>query len=261
MSTPTPIVPDAASVTTLHTGPDLTRPDATLVVVTEFEVAGPGEQQRLFDASRRAWDILPWPETLLSITWLASLDGRRALAYVQWRDDSEFEAYGRTHRPVLAARLKDALPALEAAPPAFYRRYRSGTRPDAPAPGCIVAVSVEFDGPDAARSRAWVDTVFEALAAEASPPAGGIAAHFHVSLDGSRVLNYAEWVDEASHVAALERSGTGAIGSGPKWRDVQAFPGLKSSRVTRYRVDRRFAPAPVSRGNGGAPAASGGARS
>jgi hypothetical protein len=234
---------------TVHTHPDMTRPDAGLVVVTEFEVGGADQQQALFAASRAAWDTLPWPETLLSIAWLASTDGQRALAYVQWRDDSEFESYGRTHRPILAARLKDALPALVASPPVFYRRYRSGTRPDAVDPGCIVAVSVEFDGADEARAGAWIDTVFDAIASDSAPPAGGLGAHFHISVDGTRVLNYAEWVDEASHRAALERSGIGAVGSGPKWRAVQTFPGLKGSRVTRYRFDRRLVPAPV-----GAPA-------
>jgi hypothetical protein len=240
MSTPT-TSPPAISVT-VRTPPDITRPDAGLVVVGEFQVGGTTEQQRLFDASRAAWDTLPWPSTLLAITWLASTDGQRALAYVQWRDDSEFESYGRTHRPMLATRLKDAVPSLEVTAPVFYRRYRSGTRPDAPAPGCIVAVSVEFDGPDEARQRAWVDTVFDALDAEPSPPAGGIAGHFHVSLDGTRVFNYAEWVDEASHVAAIERAGTGGIGAGPKWQAVRAFPGVKGSRFTRYRVDRRLVP-------------------
>ena len=143
---------------------------------------------------------------------------------------------------MLAARLKEAVPSLEALPPVFYRRYRSATRPEAAEPGCIVAVSVEFDGPDDARQRAWVDTVFDALAAEASPAPGGIGAHFHVSLDGTRVLNYAEWVDEAAHVAALARSGNGAVGSNPKWRGVQTFPGLKGSTVVRYRVARRLVP-------------------
>jgi hypothetical protein len=227
----------------------------------QFQVGGPEEQQRLFDASRTVWDTLPWPATLLSITWLASTDGRRALAYVQWRDDSELAAYGRTHRPVIATLLQDAVPSLEAAPPVFYRRYRSGTRPDAPEPGCIVVVSVDFDGPDEARVRTWIDTVFEALAAEASPPAGGIGAHFHVSLDGTRALNYAEWVDEASHIAALARSGIGAVGSGPTWRDVQTFPGLKGSHVTRYRVARRLAPPGTPGPDGVAPVEGRGARS
>ncbi len=257
MSSPTPIAPAA----TVRTRPDITRPDATLVAVTEFEVGGPDEQQRLFAASRRAWVTLPWPATLLSITWLASTDGRRALAYVQWRDDSEFEAYGRTHRPVVATLLKDAVPSLEASPPVFYRRYRSGSRPDAPEPGCIVVVSVEFDGPDEGRLQRWIDTVFEAIAAEASPPAGGIGAHFHISLDSTRALNYAEWVDEASHIAALARSGIGSVGSGPKWRDVQTFPGLKGSRVTRYRVAGCLAPPATPGQDGGAADESRGPRS
>jgi hypothetical protein len=238
-----PIPAPTPTAVTVHTPPDLTRPDAGIVAVSEFEVGGTDQQQALFEASRAAWDSLPWPDTLLSIAWLASLDGQRALAYVQWRDDSEFEEYGRTHRPILAARLKADIPALAPAAPVFYRRYRSATRPGAPEPGCVVAVSVEFDGVDEARQRAWVDAVFDALASEPDPPAGGIAAHFHLSTDGTRVLNYAEWVDEASHRAALERSGIGAIGSGPKWRTVQTFPGLKASRVTRYRLDRRLVPA------------------
>ena len=122
-------------------------------------------------------------------------------------------------------------------------------------------VSVEFDGPDEGRLRRWIDTVFEAIAAESSPPAGGLGAHFHVSLDGTRALNYAEWVDEASHIAALARSGIGAVGSGPKWRDVQTFPGLKGSRVTRYRVAGSLAP-PVTPGqDGGVPDESRGSRS
>ena len=238
-----PIPSPTSTAVTVHTHPDLARPDAGIVAVSEFQTGSADQQQALFAASRAAWDGLPWPETLLSIAWLASLDGQSALAYVQWRDESGFEAFGRTHRPILTARLTAALPALTPAPPVFYRRYRSGTRPDAPEPGCIVAVSVEFEGPDEARQRAWVDAVFDALASEPDPPAGGIGAHFHVSTDGTRVLNYAEWVDEASHIAALERSGIGAIGSGPKWRAVQTFPGLKTSRVTRYRVDRRLVPA------------------
>ncbi len=226
----------------MHTGPDPVRPDAGIVAVTEFQVGGADQQQALFAASRAAWDALSWPATLLSVSWLASLDGLNTLAYAQWRDESEFEAFGRTHRPILADRFRQAVPALVASPPVFYRHYRSSVRPDAPVAGCIVAVAVEFDGPDEARQRAWVDAVFDALASEPQPPAGGIAAHFHVSTDGTRVLNYAEWIDEASHKAALERSGSGSIGTGPKWRAVQTFPGLKGGRVTRHRFDRRLVP-------------------
>jgi hypothetical protein len=220
--------------------PTVDDPAAAIVAVTSFAVGTPERLGALLDASAAAWRTLPWPETLAGITWLASLDGAHALAYVQWTSDVEFEAYGRTHRPVLAAHVAAAVPDLAPAPPVFYRRYRSGRRPDVPAPGCIVIVSVELEGPDEARQRAWVDTVFDAMAAETSPPDGGIAGHFHVSLDGRRILNYAEWVDAASHEAALARSAQGTIGVGPKWRDVRAFPGVVSSEVRRFRLARRL---------------------
>lgn len=221
--------------------PRIDHPEAALAAVTEFAVAGPEAQQALFEASAAAWATLPWPATLLSITWLASVDGTRALAYAQWRSDAEFEAFGRTHRPVLAAHFAAVAPKAVAEPVAFHRRYRSQTTPDAPLPGCIVAVQVTFDGPDAARQAAWVDAVYDALAAE-PPPAGGLASHFHLSTDGTRVLNWAEWVDEASHRDALARSGGRSIGVGPKWERVRTWPGLQASRVTRYRFDRRLVP-------------------
>lgn len=156
-----------------------------------------------------------------------------------------FEAFGSTHRPVLSAHFAKAVPGLKAEPVTFYRRYCSAATPDAPVPGCIVAVAATFDGPDAARQAAWVDAVFDALASEPSPPAGGLAAHFHLSTDGTRVLNWAEWVDEASHREALARSGQGALGAGAKWRAVQAWPGLTAGRVTRYRFERRLVAADV----------------
>jgi hypothetical protein len=238
MSTPS-LVP-AFSV--IDSPPVLDRPDAGIVAVTELEVAGPAQQRAVLDASARAWATLPWPSTLLGISWLTSLDGTRALAYVQWADDSEFAAYAKTHRPVRAAAFRDALPDVVLTPPTVYRPSRGARLPDAPRAGTIVIIQIDFDGPDEARQRAWIDAVFEALASE-PPPSGGLGAMFHASTDGTRVLNYAEWIDAAAHQAALDRAGGRGIGSGPKWRAVQAYPGLVGSRVTRYRFERQLTPA------------------
>ncbi|MFF4596916.1 antibiotic biosynthesis monooxygenase [Amycolatopsis sp. NPDC001319] len=113
-----------------------------------------------------------------------------------------------------------------------FHLYRSARRPDAPPAGCVVLVSVAFDSPDEARLKAWVDTIFEALA-DSRPHPGGISAHFHLSADGTRVANYAEWVSEAAHLDALGE--TGFVGSSPKFQVAQAFPGLVGSTVRRYR--------------------------
>jgi hypothetical protein len=195
------------SFSVVDTPPRLDRPDAGLVAVTALEVGGPAQQRAVLDASARAWATLPWPRTLLGISWLLSFDGSRALAYVQWADDSEFATYAQTHRPVLAAAFRQAVPDVVLTPPTFYRPYRGARRPDGARAGAVVIVEVDFDGPDEARQRAWTDAVFAALESDA-PPAGGRG-----------------------------------IGSGPAWGAVQAFPGLTGSRVTRYRFERQLVPA------------------
>lgn len=238
------LAPTTAPVPATH--PVVDRPDAGIVAVTGFETGTPERQRALLDASAAAWTGLDWPRTMLSLTWLTSLDGSKALAYVQWESDAEFASYARTHRPVLTERLRAALPGATLAPPTFYRRYRSTPRrDDALVPGCVVIVSVAFDEPDEARQRAWTDTVFEALSAEPALHPGGIAGHFHASTDGTRVLNYAEWVDEASHREAIDRSGQGTIGTSPAWQRVKAFPGVVSSDVTRYRIARSLGGRPA----------------
>ena len=75
--------------------------------------------------------------------------------------------------------------------------------------------------------------MFDALAAETTLHPGGISGHFHISVDGTRVLNYAEWVDEASHVEAV--GDAGSIGRGPAWRRVQTMPGVVNLGFGRYR--------------------------
>jgi deazaflavin-dependent oxidoreductase (nitroreductase family) len=123
-----------------------------------------------------------------------------------------------------------------------YRLYRSAVRENPPPTGCVVVVSVEFDGPDEQRQREWVDTVFEALESETDPPAGGISARFHLSTDGTRVLNFAEWTDEQAHRDALARSGQGTVGVSPGWRRVLEFPGVKASGFRRYLPVRSDSP-------------------
>jgi hypothetical protein len=152
----------------------------------------------------------PRPDGLLDVRWLEEVDGGGVVTYSQWS------------RPV------DGDGAVA------YRRYRSVGRASADRPvGCVVLVSVRFDRPGVAEE--WVDLVLAALAAEDEPDPGGISAHFHVGVDGTRVLNYAEWTSARAHVDAMARGG-GAVGESPLWRQVRSFPGLTSSDVRRYRV-------------------------
>ena len=191
--------------------PDIDRPDVQLAVVVSVWSTVPSSSALLPMPQLAAWNVTPWPDALISRTCYVSTDGQRVLTYEQWSDGQ---------------------PVVEDPAAIAYRLYRSGVRDDAPVPGCIVIVEVETDQADTARR--WVDAVFDALAAETTLHPGGISGHFHISLDGTHVLNYAEWVDEASHVEALGQAGT--IGRGPAWRKVQTMPGVENRGFRRYRV-------------------------
>lgn len=189
--------------------PDIDRADVKLAVVHQLPVEAHDRQRSLANSVLGAWDASPWPDGVLSRTCYLSTDGQRVLTYEQRTDDN---AETVDHGAIA------------------YRLYRSAARDDAPVPGCIVIVDVQTDGHDTARR--WVDTVFEALAAETTLHPGGISGHFHISADGTRVMNYAEWTDEQSHIEAL--SGTSSIGRGPAWHRVQTMPGVTNLGVRRY---------------------------
>jgi Antibiotic biosynthesis monooxygenase len=218
--------------------PDITRSDVGAVLVSEWKAGSPERQRALVEAFIAAWEGAPWPQGLLSVNLFLSADGEIVLIYAQWTGEEAYRQFAQTHLLSRVQQIDRAVPGIERSGPISYRLYRSGVRRDAPVPGCVVIVSVEFDGPDELRQRRWVDTVFEALEAETELHPGGISGHFHLSVDGARVLNYAEWISEDAHREAIERSGQGSVGSGPRWRQVRNFPGIKSSGYKRYRLER-----------------------
>jgi hypothetical protein len=222
--------------------PDLTRPDVGMVVVSEWTAGAPERQRAAADLLLANWENVPWPVDLLSFNCFLSTDGEAVLSYAQWKTAAAVPEFLGAHGPALVRGIHDAVPGLERSGPVTYELYRSAQRENPPAPGCIVVVSIVFDGPDEGRQRQWVDAVFEAMAAETHPHPGGISGHFHLGTDGIRVLNYAEWTSEAAHREAIERSGQGAVGSGALWRRVQTFPGLVSGGFRRYHLLRSLEP-------------------
>ncbi|MFC5823556.1 antibiotic biosynthesis monooxygenase [Nonomuraea insulae] len=204
--------------------PDITRPDAGTVLVTESSA-----HHLTVEEISAVVEHAPWPEGLISFSTLVSTDGETVLTYTQW-------ANGEASREFMAG--------LTGTEPVEYRLYRSSGREDPPVPGCVVVVSVEFDGPDNQRQQHWIDTVFDAMAGETQPHPGGISGHFHLSTDGTRVLNYAEWTDEQAHRDALDTSGQATVGSSPGWRRVVDFPGVKSGGFRRYQLRHSLSVSP-----------------
>lgn len=217
--------------------PDFTRTGVGVVKVSTWDVATPERQRAAVEAISRTWQSRDWPDAgLLSYTVHVGEDGRTLLHYSQWRDEAAYQDFFRTFRDDRNAETDAAVPGIERLDLRSYELYRSGSHraDDRRVPGCVVIVDVEFEGPDAARQRAWVDVVFEALESEPHPRPGGISGTFHVSLDGARVLNYAEWESAQAHRDALAAPGDGIGSPTPQWAKVMNFPGVTGGGVNRY---------------------------
>jgi heme-degrading monooxygenase HmoA len=223
--------------------PDITRPDVGTVLSCEWTVGTPERQQAVVEASVTAWEHVPWPAGLLSHNGFVSTDGSTILHYSQWTSDEAIREFKRTDRPERVRGILAAVPGIErhgVVAYQLYRSYRNGAAAGAPrVPGCIVGVNIDFDGPDRQRQRRWVDAVFDALELEGEPHPGLISAHFHLSTDGTRVFNYAEWSSEQAYSEALSKGPEG-IGQtdAPEWRRTMDFPGLKGFGVKRYHLHR-----------------------
>ncbi|MFH8611289.1 antibiotic biosynthesis monooxygenase [Streptomyces sp. NPDC018029] len=242
------------ATSTLSTGtlPDPTRRDGGLTFISTWSTGSPERQRATLDAIAKAWETRPWPhEGLLSYTVYAGSDGSTVLHHSQWRDEEayqDFFASAGNGRDARNADIDAAVPGIERLglnKTRLYRSWTDGRGREGREPGAIVIVQVDFEGPDADRQRAWVDGVVEALD---SGPAGtdgfGLyAAHFHLSTDGRRVVNYAEWESEQAHIDALASAGDGVGSPTPEWRRVREFPGVRDdSAVARYRFAYGFVP-------------------
>ncbi|GGO50032.1 MULTISPECIES: antibiotic biosynthesis monooxygenase [Streptomyces] len=219
------------------THPDPTRADVGLAFFSTWDVGTPERQEATVDAIAKAWESRPWPhEGLLSYHVYAGEDGATLMHHSQWRDDDAYQAFFAQGRDARNADIDTAVPGIERlglTRTSLYRSVTPGSGTGA-VPEAFVTVDVEFEGPDADRQRSWVDTVLTAIGT--GPVPGLLAAHFHLSTDGTRIVNYAEWETAEHHARALEGPGQGIGTVSEAWRRVREFPGtVEGGRVRRYR--------------------------
>ncbi|MGW7414214.1 antibiotic biosynthesis monooxygenase [Streptomyces sp. NPDC054863] len=222
--------------TVANSRPELTRSGVGVVKVSTWDVGSPEGQAAAVAAVEKAWLSRDWPERgPLSYSVYAGEDGRTLLHYSQWADEDVYRAFFASGRDERNAEIDAAVPGIRRLGLHSYELYRSHvTEGDDRLPGCIALIEVDFDGADRARAREWVDAVFDALDGPRGESDGGISAHFHVSTDGARALNYAEWVDAASHLAMMNAPKDPGGELPAEWQRVHAFPGLAGSLVRRF---------------------------
>jgi hypothetical protein len=158
---------------------------------------GPDRQGTLAEDALRAWEPLLGPGGPLQVSVLLSTDGEVVLTYGRWPDEQTQRDCARRAGPSGAA-------AIGLVEPVRFRLHRTlGDTQPSGEPGCLITGNFDVDGPE--RQRHIVDRLTRA-AADLGPLPGALRSHFHLSLDGSRVLNWAEWISLDDHDRAVERA-------------------------------------------------------
>lgn len=197
--------------------PDIAHPAVALVVISPLYVGFPQQQKEVADEALARWSRTAMPQGLVSLSVFASLDGEALLAYAQWTGDDAYSAYLRTAE-------RGPLDLIDAV---RYRLFRSmdDTRGE---PGCVITATFDVDGPE--RQRHIVNALAGA-ASRVEPFPGALSAHFHLSVDGTRVLNYAEWTSLEAHNRAMENAELDEI-----YRISLETPGVRATRGRAYQL-------------------------
>jgi methylaspartate ammonia-lyase len=171
----------------LATLPDVTRPEAGIALVTPLYVGSPARQRAAVKSATLLYEASPLPEGFVSFSAFASTDGENVLTYAQWTSDDAYRVQGGGTNRI----------DTDTAEPVRYRLYRSRILEPNSVPKTLVAPVFDVDGPG--RQRRAADVLLDGPLSKPFP--GLVACHFHLSTDGTRVLNWAEWVDEEAHDA------------------------------------------------------------
>ncbi|MGW7022513.1 hypothetical protein [Streptomyces decoyicus] len=200
--------------------PDIRRADATAVFISHWYV--PDRERGLRDLRDvvAQWENASWPNEFLSFNCYVSTDDDTVLTYTQCTGSDSYRPFAR------------ALEGTARAEPVQYRLHRSVVLDHAAKPPtCMVTALFDIDGPE--RQRRIVNSVADSLENARGRLPGMLSANFHLSTDGTRVLNYAEWTDDQAHIAFLE--GTTRAQA---LRITTDMPGVRPIGYKRYHLYR-----------------------
>ncbi|MEU3692469.1 hypothetical protein [Streptomyces narbonensis] len=216
-----------SSTAPMATDPDITRSDSRAVYMSYWFVEGADQGRAVLDEIMDAWDGTPRPDGILSFACYLSTGNDVVLTYAQCTDDSVYRPFTRGLNLPAGPASTDAIE---------YRLHRDVLiDPTGQAPGAMVAASFDVDGSE--RQRSIVDAIVSNVeSASADEQEGLIAAHFHLSVDGSRVLNFAEWTDDEAHIEFL-----GGELSRRSLEIANEMPGVRPLGFRRYHLYRSLA--------------------
>ncbi|TQE32387.1 hypothetical protein Sipo7851_23715 [Streptomyces ipomoeae] len=216
--------------------PDVARAGVGTVVITIRHVGDPERGRELAAVADAERQKEGWPGGLLSWSLFVGTDGRALMAYEQWTDDGALDAALAGPVPYVPG-----IPGTEPSAPVRYRVdrvYPGGA--DGERAGCLVTPVFDTDGPE--RQRYFIDELFamtrDDTTKDVGQMPGALSAYFHVSADGTRVFNYAEWTDEEAHLAAVGAPDT----ADSRQRVTGEIPGVRPSAYHRWHLYTALVP-------------------
>ncbi|MGI5467488.1 hypothetical protein [Streptomyces sp. CA-132043] len=200
--------------------PDIRRTDASAVFISHWYVPDRAHGLRDLDDVLAQWEGAAWPAGFVSFSCFLSTDDDTVLTYAQCADAGSYRPFVR------------ALRGPAGAEPVEYRLHRSVVLGGAAQPpGCMVTALFDIDGPE--RQRRIVASVADSLEDARGRLPGMVSANFHLSTDGTRVLNYAEWTSDQAHIAFLEGAARAQA-----LRITTDMPGVRPIGYKRYHLHR-----------------------
>lgn len=119
------------------------------------------------------------------------------MTYSQWSSEEAHFAF------LVPALRNPRDPRVGGVEPVRYRLYRSmRDEQQTDTPNWVITATFDVDGPE--RQRHIVDRLVDAAAIGSLP--GALSSHFHISTDGTCVLNYAECTSIEDHDGAAEHA-------------------------------------------------------
>jgi hypothetical protein len=102
---------------------DIANPNVGLILVNEWAIGMPGQQEAAVERLAAAWEHASWPQALLSTRFLASTDGEAVLTYSQWTNDEGYDIFVRSNANCEADQR--VIPTKAAVEPVAKRRFSS----------------------------------------------------------------------------------------------------------------------------------------
>lgn len=184
--------------------PSFPDPNVGLVMSSEWILGTPERQRAAADAVVESWRSRGWPAGLHSYTILIGTDGSTLRHYSRWDSESAFADFQAQQRDERVTPVDEKVPGIVRQGLQRYRLYRAHQTPEpAVSPETVVIATGTFT--NRAEIEAFVDGMLDSQTPEEEPTGTDdlVSAHFHVSLDGTELLNYARWTDDAAYEKSM----------------------------------------------------------